>query len=81
MSMTDFWHLGLLKRFPLATIILLVAGCSLAPGGEKVQAAATSLLSVGKDDRISYNDQKARVLLVLPCDITVGSYYRLANSA
>lgn len=81
MSKTDCRRLSVLKRLPLAAFALFVAGCSLAPGGEEIQAAASSLLGAGEADRITYNDQKARVLLILPCDITVGAYYRLANSA
>jgi hypothetical protein len=29
---------------------------------------------------MSYNDRKAEVLLRLPCDISLGAYYRLTNS-
>ena len=57
-----------------------LAGCSLAPGGEKVQAAIDTAVETGIRDRMAYNDKKADTLLVLPCDISIGAYYRMQNS-
>lgn len=68
---------------PLALLALLaggLGGCSLAPGGEKVQAAIDSAVATGLEDRRAYNDRKAETLLVLPCDISIGAYYRIDNA-
>lgn len=65
--------------------ILLLAGaalsaCSLAPGGSQVEKAAVEVVRTGVADRMAYNDQKASLLLVAPCDISIGAYYRLQNT-
>lgn len=57
-----------------------VGGCSLAPGAEKVEAAGNAILDTGISDRRAYNDKKAETLVVLPCDISIGAYYRLNNA-
>ena len=46
-----------------------------------METAATTIVDAGISDRMSYNDKKAEVLLRLPCDISLGAYYRLTNSA
>ena len=60
--------------------ILAVGGCSLAPSGEKLEAVANTIVATGISDRQSFNDKKAETLLTLPCDISIGAYYRLSNS-
>ena len=63
-----------------ALLALTLAGCSLAPFGDKVETAVTTAVETGIDDRKAYNDKKAETLLELPCDISVGAYYRMQNS-
>jgi hypothetical protein len=57
----------------------VVGGCSLAPGSEQADSAAHLLIATGVADRQHYNDKKAETLLTLPCDISLGAYYRLSN--
>jgi hypothetical protein len=64
----------------LAIAITLLPGCSLLPGSEKVETAIKATIDTGVSDRKSYNDEEARLLLLLPCDISVGAYYRLTNA-
>ena len=52
----------------------------MAPGAEKVEAAGNAILDTGISDRRAYNDKKAETLLALPCDISIGAFYRLTNS-
>lgn len=54
--------------------------CSLPPGGAQAGRAAAAAVAEGAEDRRAYNDRKAAALLALPCDISVGAYYRLANA-
>lgn len=61
-------------------IMVALTGCSLAPGGGKIEAASNALIAAGVSDRRSFNDKEADVLLALPCDISLGAYYRLGNS-
>lgn len=62
----------------VSTMMALHA-CSLAPGSDKVKAVADTALDAGMSDRATYNDKKAEVLVTLPCDISIGAYYRLSN--
>ena len=59
---------------------MYLSGCSLAPGVEKLEMAAGAAVSSVLSDRKSYNDKKAETLLMLPCDISIGAFYRLINS-
>jgi hypothetical protein len=63
----------------MASMLILLEGCSLAPGSDKVETVVKSAVDAGVFDRKSYNDEEARLLLVLPCDISIGAYYRLTN--
>lgn len=60
--------------------VLSVVGCSLAPGGEKIDDAVTVAIATGIADRQSFNDKEAELLLRLPCDISIGAYFRLQNT-
>lgn len=64
----------------LVAAIAFLPGCSLLPGAEKVETAIKATVDTGVSDRKSYNDEEARLLLVLPCDISIGAYYRLTNA-
>ncbi len=65
----------------LALIALLILpGCSLAPFGDKVQAGLVTAIETGTQDRRAYNDTKAETLLTLPCDISIGDFYRIHNT-
>lgn len=64
----------------LLLTLLMLSGCSLAPGGGQVERAAVTVIDAAKADRMAYNDKKAEVLLILPCDITIGAYYRIDNA-
>lgn len=55
-------------------------GCSLAPAGGQAERVVTAAVDAGIDDRRAYNDRKAETLLTLPCDISLGAYYRLENA-
>lgn len=69
------------KRLLAALVSLaLLGGCSLAPAGGRVESLAVSVVDTAIADRQSFNDKKAETLLVLPCDISLGAYYRLTNS-
>lgn len=67
-------------RISILMSLCLSAGCSLVPGSDKVEAAVGAAKTAGLSDRRSYNDMKAETLLALPCDISIGAFYRLANS-
>ncbi len=67
------------RQICFATAVAL-AGCSLAPGSAKIKTAADTVIATGISDRRSYNDKKAETLLTLPCDISIGAYYRLSNT-
>lgn len=69
-----------IHRHSSLLLLILVNACSLVPGGDNVEAAASAIIDTGISDRISYNDQKAEILLALPCDISLGAYYRLTNN-
>lgn len=71
---------GLGACLGVLVVAALLTGCSLAPGGEKVEAAVKAVVETGVADRKAYNDEKAQTLLVLPCDISVGAYFRIDNS-
>jgi hypothetical protein len=60
--------------------MLLLSACSLAPSGGEITALATTAVETAAADRKAYNDQKAETLLTLPCDISVGAYFRLNNT-
>ncbi len=60
--------------------LALLTGCSLAPFGDQATKAIETAILTGIEDRKAYNDKKASTLLVLPCDISVGAYYRMENS-
>lgn len=68
-------------RSGLSAIVLagVLGGCSLLPGGGRLQTAADAVVETGISDRKSYNDKKAETLLALPCDISLGAFYRLQN--
>lgn len=71
------------KAIGVAALLLAAGGlqaCSLAPGGSQVEAAVASAVEEGISERKAYNDRKAATLLTLPCDISVGAYYRLENA-
>jgi len=63
----------------IAVAGLALAGCSLLPGGQ-AQSAIDSVVETGIKDRQHFNDEKAAVLPVLACDISVGAYARMAES-
>ena len=65
-------------QFALGALLTL-GGCSLLPGAEKVQSGVKLALDTSISDRKSFNDNEARLLVLLPCDISIGSYYRLTN--
>ena len=56
-----------------------LSGCSLVPWGAQAEKAAVTVIDAAEKDRKAYNDQKADVLLTLPCDISIGAYYRIDN--
>jgi len=64
----------------IAVAGLALAGCSLLPGGGQAQSAIDSVVETGIKDRQHFNDEKAAVLPVLACDISVGAYARMAES-
>ena len=68
------------NRLLPAVSILLLSACSLVPHGAEVKALAGTGIETAEADRKSFNDKKAEVLLTLPCDISIGAYYRLASS-
>jgi hypothetical protein len=59
---------------------LFVAGCTLAPFGDKIEKATVAVVEAGTQDRRAYNDLKAETLLTLPCDISIGAFYRIQNT-
>lgn len=78
---SKFFHAGAITCRPICCVaVVALGGCSLAPGAEKIEAAADTIVATGISDRRNYNDKKAETLLTLPCDISIGAYYRLSNS-
>ena len=71
---------GTLYILSAMTASVGLASCSLAPESEKAEAAVSTAIETGISDRRAYNDRKAETLLVLPCDISIGAFYRLANT-
>lgn len=71
---------GIQRALFLAGAIAFLPACSLLPGSEKIETAIKTTIDAGVSDRKSYNDEGARLLLVLPCDISIGAYYRLTNA-
>lgn len=59
---------------------IFLSGCSLAPNGAQIEAIVDQAVDSAIQDRRAFNDKKADTLLVLPCDISIGAYYRLQNS-
>ena len=75
------------RRAPVSTnawttivIGLAASGCSLAPSGGQIKAAAASFVETAMTDRQDYNDSKADALLRLPCDMSLGAYFRLKST-
>jgi hypothetical protein len=64
----------------VAGALALLTGCSLVPFGDQATKAIETAIDTGLEDRAAYNDKKASALLVLPCDISIGAYYRIENS-
>ena len=62
-------------------LIALVAtsGCSLAPLAAQVRASIDQAVEQAVEDRMHYNDKKGEIILKLPCDLSVGAYYRMTN--
>jgi hypothetical protein len=52
----------------------------LAPHGAEITTLATTVVETATADKKAYNDKKAETLLALPCDISVGAYFRLTNT-
>lgn len=69
-----------MRKLVVAGALALLTGCSLAPFGDQANKAVETAIDTGIEDRKAYNDQKASMLLVLPCDISIGAYYRMENS-
>lgn len=67
-------------RYLLIAALLSLSGCSLAPFGDKATTAITTAVETATEDRRAYNDRKAETLLTLPCDISIGAYYRIQNT-
>lgn len=59
--------------------LALLSGCTLAPFGALAQNAVDSAIERGVEDRMHYNDQKRELLVKLPCDISIGAFYRIEN--
>ncbi len=64
----------------LTPAALLLSACSLAPHGAEITALATTVAETAAADKRAYNDRKAETLLILPCDISIGAYFRLNNT-
>jgi hypothetical protein len=60
--------------------MLSLSACSLAPHGAEITTLATTVVETAAADKKAYNDKKAETLLTLPCDISIGAYFRLTNS-
>jgi len=69
-----------LARGAIIAAGLALTGCSLLPGGGQAQSAVETIVETGIKDRQHFNDEKAAVLPVLACDISVGAYARMAES-
>lgn len=70
-------------RAIFAVFLLLfptLTGCTLVPYGKDVVSTVKQAIDTGVSDRKQYNDDKAELLLTMPCDISIGAYFRLDNS-
>lgn len=70
----------MIRRLLLGLSLCALAGCTAAPFGDKATKAIDTLIDTGISDRKHYNDKKGEVLTVLPCDISLGAYYRMDNT-
>jgi hypothetical protein len=69
-----------MKHVALAALVLLVGGCSMAPFYAQIKAAGDQAIETAIEDRQDYNDKKVKTLTTLPCDISIGAYYRMDNT-
>ena len=68
-----------MKAAVMVVALVALSGCSLSPFYAQVRASIDQGIEQAVDDRMEYNDDKAQLILKLPCDISIGAYYRLLN--
>lgn len=59
--------------------LLALGGCSMMPYYSEVKGIAQQGVETAITDRQSWNDTKAKAILALPCDASVGAVMRLEN--
>lgn len=72
--------LGLSLAAVAAASAFGLSACSLVPHADQVKAVVDTAIDTGIEDRKAFNDKKASTLLALPCDISIGAYYRMENA-
>jgi hypothetical protein len=70
----------MMKKILIIFSLFLLQACSLAPFGDKVQTAIDTAVDTGIEDRKAYNDKKATTIIAATCDVSIGAFYRLANT-
>lgn len=68
-----------MKRVLLVIGLLALGGCSMMPYYSEVKGIAQQGVETAIADRQSWNDTKAKAILALPCDASVGAVMRLEN--
>lgn len=74
-------NLKVVVLLPLLIMVLLILqGCSLAPGGGQAERAVITAVDTAREEIKAFNDKKAEVYTDLPCAISLGAFFRLTNT-
>ena len=63
----------------LITLVLMLSGCSVFPQYQALKATAEHGVETAIQDRKDFNDTKADVYTVLPCDMSLGAAMRIED--
>jgi hypothetical protein len=63
----------------LAAVMATVSGCSMMPYYSEAKALAREGVDSAIEDRQGWNDTKAKAILALPCDASLGAVMRLKD--
>jgi uncharacterized protein YceK len=64
---------------PLVALAVAMSGCSMMPYYSEAKGLAQQGVDTAIQDRQSWNDTKAKAILALPCDASLGSVMRLED--
>jgi hypothetical protein len=69
----------MLRLTSIVTLALLAGGCSMMPYYGEAKALARQGVDTAIEDRQSWNDTKAKAIMALPCDASLGAVMRLED--